>query len=58
MLADHHRCVSLRVLDSGKIVNANAPSHPDLFRAMKGGGNDIALLIAHLLYINENLGIP
>ncbi|KAI1336600.1 FAD binding domain protein [Xylariaceae sp. FL0016] len=32
------------VLPSSEIVNANATSHPDLFRALKGGGNNFGVV--------------
>ena len=32
------------VLASGAIVNANATSHPDLWRALKGGGNNFGIV--------------
>lgn len=32
------------VLASGEIVNANATSRPDLFRALKGGGNNFGIV--------------
>ena len=32
------------VLANGSIVNANATSHPDLFRAMKGGSNNLGFV--------------
>ena len=34
------------VLASGKLVNANATCHPDLFRALKGGANNFGLVTA------------
>jgi hypothetical protein len=32
------------VLASGEIVNANATSHPDLWRALKGGSNNFGIV--------------
>ncbi|KAF7516107.1 hypothetical protein G7054_g14288 [Neopestalotiopsis clavispora] len=32
------------VLASGDIVNANSTSHPDLYRALKGGGNNFGVV--------------
>ncbi|KAI9674528.1 MAG: hypothetical protein M1817_001866 [Caeruleum heppii] len=32
------------VLSSGEVVNANAESHSDLFRALKGGSNNIGIV--------------
>ena len=32
------------VLASGELVNANATSRPDLFRALKGGGNNFGVV--------------
>ena len=29
---------------SGEVVNANAHSHPDLFKALKGGGNNFGVV--------------
>ena len=32
------------VLANGKIVNANARSHPDLYFALRGGGNNFGIV--------------
>jgi hypothetical protein len=32
------------VLASGELVDANATSHPDLFRTLKGGGNNFGVV--------------
>lgn len=32
------------VLGSGEVVNANTSSHPDLYRALKGGGNNFGVV--------------
>lgn len=36
-------CIQV-VLASGDIVNANSTSHPDLYRALKGGGNNFGVV--------------
>ena len=38
------------VLGSSKIVNANANSNPDLFKVLKGGGNNFGIVTSFELY--------
>ncbi|KAJ2995083.1 hypothetical protein NUW58_g1375 [Xylaria curta] len=44
------------VLANATIVNANATSHPDLFRAIKGGGNNFGVVTAMTLMTEHTEG--
>ncbi|EEP79086.1 predicted protein [Uncinocarpus reesii 1704] len=45
------------VIAGGKVVNANATSHPDLFWALKGGNNNFGVVTHYHLSIFETPGV-
>ncbi|KAL2855805.1 hypothetical protein BJX68DRAFT_253672 [Aspergillus pseudodeflectus] len=43
------------VLSNGQIIGVNDTSHPDLFRALKGGGNNLGIQNRALVTLTSNL---